>query len=174
MSEARSVPHLYFAPLRVRPDTRSERWKGAEARIAAEGASEADLKICAEEQTKWDLANPEHAQGSFLQLLEAFGYQEWSVGWEDGRRQADSLGWEAGLFLRRSETFPSLSEMKARAEAARQELHAREKRLRFLAAGWHRLTKRKHAVLECQRREILQLEEILDGLSARKDPRRAE
>ncbi len=41
-------------PLDMKPDTRSQRWRDAEARITASYAHPDDLAIVAEEQAKWD------------------------------------------------------------------------------------------------------------------------
>ena len=46
------------APLGI-VDTRNERWKEAEARCTASHADPKDLAVIAEEQAKWDAANPE-------------------------------------------------------------------------------------------------------------------
>jgi hypothetical protein len=52
--------------LRVRPDTRSQRWKDAESSCGRHGAAPEDLAIIEEEQAKWDQEHPECTRCGFL------------------------------------------------------------------------------------------------------------
>jgi hypothetical protein len=47
--------------LRMKPDTRSERWKAAESRCGPHKADPEDLAIIAEEQAKWDAEHPDES-----------------------------------------------------------------------------------------------------------------
>ncbi len=55
-------------PLDMKPDTRSQRWRDAEARCTASHADPADLAIVAEEQARWDAEH--EAKETWRLLLE--------------------------------------------------------------------------------------------------------